>query len=56
MAFSNVWNYCVPLTILTIACLVRTGKPLRPLIHDVKVALDLVLAFVASLSKSRLLA
>lgn len=25
MAFSNVWNYCVPLTILTIACLVRTA-------------------------------
>ncbi|XP_020796064.1 cell adhesion molecule 4 [Boleophthalmus pectinirostris] len=25
MAFSNVWNYCVPLTILTVACLMRTA-------------------------------
>lgn len=25
MAFSNVWNYCVPLTILTVAFLVRTA-------------------------------
>ncbi|KAM7383185.1 hypothetical protein PAMP_002858 [Pampus punctatissimus] len=23
MAFASVWNYCVPLTIITIACLVR---------------------------------
>ncbi|XP_033836990.1 cell adhesion molecule 4 isoform X3 [Periophthalmus magnuspinnatus] len=25
MAFSNVWNYLVPLTILTVACLMRTA-------------------------------
>ncbi|KAJ0000006.1 hypothetical protein NQD34_011848 [Periophthalmus magnuspinnatus] len=25
MAFSNVWNYCVPLTILTVVCLMRTA-------------------------------
>ncbi|KAJ4922779.1 hypothetical protein JOQ06_022766 [Pogonophryne albipinna] len=27
MAFASVWNYCVPLTILTVACLVRTETP-----------------------------
>lgn len=26
MAFSAVWNSCVPLTIITVAYLVRTGK------------------------------
>lgn len=26
MAFSTVWNYCVPLTIITVAYFVRTGK------------------------------
>ncbi|XP_063735144.1 cell adhesion molecule 4 isoform X4 [Eleginops maclovinus] len=26
MAFATVWNYCVPLTILTVACLVRTAR------------------------------
>ncbi|XP_029927616.1 cell adhesion molecule 4 isoform X2 [Myripristis murdjan] len=26
MAFATVWNYCVPLTIITIACLVRTAR------------------------------
>ncbi|GLD65275.1 uncharacterized protein AKAME5_001675100 [Lates japonicus] len=26
MAFATVWNYCVPLTIITVACLVRTGR------------------------------
>ncbi|KAL3059781.1 hypothetical protein OYC64_014389 [Pagothenia borchgrevinki] len=26
MAFASVWNYCVPLTILTVACLVRTAR------------------------------
>uniref|UniRef100_A0A3B4WL47 Cell adhesion molecule 4 n=1 Tax=Seriola lalandi dorsalis TaxID=1841481 RepID=A0A3B4WL47_SERLL len=25
MAFATVWNYCVPLTIITVACLVRTA-------------------------------
>ncbi|XP_068592664.1 cell adhesion molecule 4 isoform X2 [Cebidichthys violaceus] len=25
MAFATVWNYCVPLTIVTVACLVRTA-------------------------------
>ncbi|CAB1413136.1 unnamed protein product [Pleuronectes platessa] len=26
MALATVWNYCVPLTIITVACLARTGK------------------------------
>ena len=26
MAFATVWNYCVPLAILTVAYLGRTGK------------------------------
>ncbi|KAM6936294.1 cell adhesion molecule 4 isoform 2-T2 [Lycodopsis pacificus] len=26
MAFATVWNYCVPLTIITVACLVRTAR------------------------------
>lgn len=26
MALSSVWNYCVPLTIITVACLVRTAR------------------------------
>ena len=26
MALLTVWNYCVPLAIITVACLVRTGK------------------------------
>lgn len=26
MAFSTVWSSCVPLTIITVAYLVRTGK------------------------------
>lgn len=26
MAFASVWNYCVPLTILTVACLVCTAR------------------------------
>uniref|UniRef100_A0A8D2ZZF4 Cell adhesion molecule 4 n=1 Tax=Scophthalmus maximus TaxID=52904 RepID=A0A8D2ZZF4_SCOMX len=25
MAFATVWNYCVPLTVITVACLVRTA-------------------------------
>ena len=28
MALATVWNYCVPLTIITVACLARTGKAL----------------------------
>uniref|UniRef100_A0A7N6AWU6 Ig-like domain-containing protein n=1 Tax=Anabas testudineus TaxID=64144 RepID=A0A7N6AWU6_ANATE len=26
MAFATVWNYCVPLAIITVACLVRTAR------------------------------
>lgn len=26
MAFATVWNYCVPLTIVTVAWLLNTGK------------------------------
>ncbi|XP_068998426.1 cell adhesion molecule 4 isoform X2 [Embiotoca jacksoni] len=26
MAFATVWNYCVPLTIITVACLVNTAR------------------------------
>lgn len=26
MAFATVWNYCVPLTIIAVACLVRTAR------------------------------
>lgn len=26
MAFANVWNYCVPLAVITMGCLLRTGE------------------------------
>ena len=34
MAFATVWNYCVPLTIITVACLVRTGKTLNERVNE----------------------
>ncbi|TKS82345.1 hypothetical protein D9C73_016454 [Collichthys lucidus] len=29
MAFATVWNYCIPLSIITVACLVRTAAGYR---------------------------
>ncbi|KAF0045598.1 hypothetical protein F2P81_002127 [Scophthalmus maximus] len=43
MAFATVWNYCVPLTVITVACLVRTDIPVHAMaasLFNVNIAVD----------------
>ena len=46
-----LWNYCVPLTIITVACLVRTGKARNERVNECDVnekSVDVVLLLFSS--------